>query len=479
MDSGMLIAVLALAAALVALALVLRRRRPDQLETPKDLALENADPNPGLEVTEQLSGLEPNQVMLVPLPGQEDQAVALGSEGGLATLEAEGLLWASDSPSKGPLPQLARNLLGGGGLEATRRANTGIEQGRIVALSDQTMKAMQTHRQAYDKAGNALGLLRDKKGFSHVVRFDKAGAKAMTASNAAVLVVTAALSQQLASIEEQLAEIQTALRKLVEDGHRERLATVRSTNDKLRRVAADIERHGEMTADDWRAVDQDWSLIGGNVAQTRDKLTKVMHRIENEAMPSRTRRLASKARGAIQEAIDRDDDLPDCELDEPSEIDRPRELNRKSRAELLEKLVEEDDLYYWLALMIEAEVAETRRDLLYLYWEQLRYPTTAHQVAEQTHRKMDDQCGRVSSICTTLQELADPENKTLTDPVRILSRRRLNKRGQELDQLLAHKVRFGAGTVAAGGQLDVGRPPAAQPVLLELSAEGGQSSAAS
>jgi len=106
------------------------------------------------------------------------------------------------------------------------RAQTGIDSGRIVALSEDTMKHLKDGKPVYDKSGHVLALVRGDKGrLQHVMRLDRAGGQAVVASNAATLAVTAALSQQLEHIEQQLTEIRQTLDGLVADVDRGRLAT--------------------------------------------------------------------------------------------------------------------------------------------------------------------------------------------------------------------------------------------------------------
>src|SRR5207245_2210590 len=76
-----------------------------------------------------------NELVLVPLPNRVNEALVLGSEHALGVLDASGLSRRSAPGASGPLPQLVRSAMAGGGIEATRRAQRGIDSGRIVALS--------------------------------------------------------------------------------------------------------------------------------------------------------------------------------------------------------------------------------------------------------------------------------------------------------------------------------------------------------
>lgn len=56
-----------------------------------------------------------------------------------------------------------------GGIESTRRAQAGIDSGRIVALSKETMGHLEKGKPVFDKASNMLGIVKGDKGkISHV-----------------------------------------------------------------------------------------------------------------------------------------------------------------------------------------------------------------------------------------------------------------------------------------------------------------------
>jgi hypothetical protein len=235
--------------------------------------------------------------------------------------------------------------------------------------------------------------VRGKKGrIAHVARFNRAGAKAMTASNAASLAMTAALSQQLAAIEKQLTEIQGTLDGLVADVDRKRLAETVATNKELASVARAIQRRGEMTEADWDRIAGLSLAVTTNATEADFKLHEILGNEEK--------------------------------------------LNRHERLELLEDLRDKERLEYWLALLVEAELALTRRDLLYLYWEQVRHPGTAGQLADEVRVEIRDRQEKLFRLGRTLDRLSDPEARSLTDPLRQLSRHRLTKEDKVINQLL-------------------------------------------
>src|SRR5919108_5295774 len=163
-------------------------------------------------------------VVLVPLPTRRGEALVLGSERSLEAFDRSGLTRRSPASARGPLPQVVRQVMAHGCWNANRNAQTGIDSGRIVALSEETMKQLKTGRPVYDKSGNVLALVRGEKGrLQHVMRLDRAGAQDVVASNVATLAVTAALSQQLEHIEQQLTQIRATLDGLVADIDRGRL----------------------------------------------------------------------------------------------------------------------------------------------------------------------------------------------------------------------------------------------------------------
>jgi hypothetical protein len=98
--------------------------------------------------TQTSEGLPSQGALLVPLPSARDEALVLGSDDGLAALERAGLIHTTSGPSSGPLPQVVRTVIAAGGTEANRRAAEGVESGRIVALSKETMKQLERNSAA-------------------------------------------------------------------------------------------------------------------------------------------------------------------------------------------------------------------------------------------------------------------------------------------------------------------------------------------
>jgi hypothetical protein len=289
------------------------------------------------------------------------------------------------------MPQLARALVNVGGAEATRRANAGIDAGRIVSLSKETTEFIKANGATLDKAGRTLGVVRGRKGFVHVARFSKDGAKAMTASNAATLAVTAALSQQLGEIQKQLTEIQDTLEELKAGDDRRDLADVVATNDELEQIVIDIQRHGEMTADDWRSV------------------RNLSHSISKNAR------------------------MADFKL---SEVFSEDNLSRKERADKLEKLLRKKQMDYWFAFQVQAEIAWSRREMLRLYWEQIQHPETADQLADQIRLEVQARRQRMADLGRALDVLADPDSRRLTDRLRLKSKWELKQHDKVVTMLL-------------------------------------------
>lgn len=132
-----------------------------------------------------------------------------------------------------------------------------------------------------------------------------------------------------------------------------------------------------------------------------------------------------------------------------------------------------DDLHAWLAELMEAELAENRRDLLYLYWEQIRYPETAQEVIDEIRAKADARAERLRLIWETLDGLADPSGKTLTDSIRFLSKGDLKRHDQDLSDLLAAEMQH----VGASHGVDRGATELAvvetEPILIEVTGESG------
>ena len=338
---------------------------------------------------------EPTEsLILVPLPTRRGEALLLGCNERLDAFERSGLGRRSGVRSSGPLPQVIRQVMSVGGVHANNNADRDIDAGCIVALSDETMIQLSHHKPAYDKAGNTLGLVRGDKGrMKHVMRLDKAGAKAVTASNAATLAMTAAVGQQLEHIEEQLTEIRATLDGLVADLDRERLTQAVAANDELQTIADSIRRRGVMTDAD-RA---DLSSLRLPVAAG-----------------------AVEAEFKFEEILDGGD----------------RELDRRKRRDLMKDLLGQERLEYWLAVRVETELAVTRRDLLTLFWEHSRHPETASQLLEQTRHSITARQEALHEVAELLKGLADPESRTRLDPLRQISRHQLKRHQALVTQLL-------------------------------------------
>lgn len=375
----------AILALVVGAALILRRPRRGP-ESPSD-STDLVESGPAAQA-------ETDDVVLVPLPTRRNEAIALGTNESLDAFERSGLGRRSGVRSAGPLPQVIRQVANFGGQAANRRADMQIDAGRIVALSDETMEQLRKNKAVHDKAGQMLGVVRGDKGkMVHVMRLDTAGAKAMTASNAATLAMTAALSQQLEHIEEQLTEIRETLDGLVADADRARLAKAVAANFELQKIADNIRRRGEMTEAD------------------RTHLASISFPVTTSVI---------EVEFKFEEILDRFD---------------PK-MNRAERQEELERLHGKERLEYWLATRVEVELAQTRRDLLDLYWEQARHPETARELAESTRAAIASRQKRMQQLGLLLEELADPEARTRLDPLRQISRHRLKRQQEAVAELL-------------------------------------------
>lgn len=375
----------AILALVVGAALILRRPRRGP-ESPSD-STDLVESGPAAQA-------ETDDVVLVPLPTRRNEAIALGTNESLDAFERSGLGRRSGVRSAGPLPQVIRQVANVGGQAANRRADMQIDAGRIVALSDETMEQLRKNKAAHDKAGQMLGVVRGDKGkMVHVMRLDTAGAKALTASNAATLAMTAALSQQLEHIEEQLTEIRETLDGLVADADRARLAKAVAANFELQKIADNIRRRGEMTEAD------------------RTHLASISFPVTTSVI---------EVEFKFEEILDRFD---------------PK-MNRAERQDELERLHGKERLEYWLATRVEVELAQTRRDLLDLYWEQARHPETARELAESTRASIASRQKRMQQLGLLLEELADPEARTRLDPLRQISRHRLKRQQKAVAELL-------------------------------------------
>jgi hypothetical protein len=373
---------------LVATATVAIRRRGGMRRQP------SKTPGAGTALDELEDSLDSDDVLLLPVPNSLNEGLVLGSASALEAFDHSGLSHRSARGGSGPLPQVVRKLMATAGTGATNVAGKQVESGRLVALSTETMEALRKGPPAYDKAGNMLGLVRGDRGrIAHVMRLDKGAAKAMVASNAATLAMTAAVSQQLEHIEQQLAELGRGIDLLAEEKRQERFANAVAANRVLQKVADNITRHGEISDADWDLVASEAHHVHAADAEVQLKFTDLIEKLGPEA-------------------------------------------TRKDRVEELERLIGEERLEYWLALRTEVELAQTRWDLLHLYWEQSRHPESAAVLAEETRVSVNARQQRLHEVGLLLDALADPESRTLLDPLRQASKRKLVRHDEFVGRLL-------------------------------------------
>jgi hypothetical protein len=189
-------------------------------------------------------GPGPDDLVLVPFPNDTGQALVVGPEDALTIFDKSGLTNRDTRARSGPVPQLVRDAIAAGGLNATDQFQQGANSGRIGALTPETLKRLKKGRPVYNKAGDLLASVRGEKGYLTPMHLDKAGAQAAAASNMATLAVTAALSQQLEAISEQLQDMSETLEGMVKDKDRERLSDALAANEILFEIAESVRRRG-------------------------------------------------------------------------------------------------------------------------------------------------------------------------------------------------------------------------------------------
>ena len=389
--TGIFIA-LAVVLALALLALLVHRRGPGARATGAGA------PNAGLVSTSAGSptpavGPGPDDLVLVPFPNDTGQALIVGSEDALAIFDQSGLTTRGTSAGSGAVTQLVRNAMAAGGLRATDRFQQGVESGRIVSLTQESMENLAKGKPVYDKAGNLLAMVRGDKGqFGKPLSLDKAGAQAAAASNMATLAVTAALSQQLEAISQQLQEMSETLEGMVRDKDRERLADALAANAELLEIAESVRRRGITQTD----------FI---------QLASLKHRVTSLQIET-TAKLAELAPDGVES------------------------MSRAKRREVLEGLYAKERLEYWLALQVEVDLAKTRSDLLTLLWEHHQYPGTASELNATVANAIRQRQQRAAEVGEALRALADPKSQTRLDPLRLVARHRLGKAQGQIDALL-------------------------------------------
>jgi hypothetical protein len=337
--------------------------------------------------------------VLVPFPNDTGQALVVGSEDALAIFDQSGLTRRGTGAGSGPVPQLVRDAMSVGGLNATDRFQRGANSGRIVALTPETLEDMARGKPVYDKAANLLALVRGDKGRFKPMQLDKAGAQVAAASNMATLAVTAALSQQLESISEQLQEMSETLEGMVKDKDRERLSDALAANEILFEIAESVRRRGITHADYMQ-------------------LASLKHRVTSLQIET-TAKLAEIAPDGVAK------------------------MGRNKRLEMLESLYAKERLEYWLALQVQADLARTRCDLLTLLWEHRSHPETAAALNQKVANAIRSRQLRAAEVGDALRALSDPTSRTRLDPVRVISRHQLGKAQARVNQLLlAHGDAF-------------------------------------
>jgi hypothetical protein len=328
----------------------------------------------------------------VPFPNDTGHALIVGPEDALAIFDQSGLTTRGTSAASGPVPQLVRDAMAAGGLRATDKFQQGVDSGRIVSLTQETMEDLAKGKPVYDKAGNLLAMVRGDKGYLKPMRLDKAGAQAAAASNMATLAVTAALSQQLEAISQQLQEMSETLDGMVRDKDRERLADALAANAELLEIAENVRRRGITQTD----------FI---------QLATLKHRVTSLQIET-TAKLAELAPDGVES------------------------MSRAKRREVLEGLYAKQRLEYWLALQVQVDLAKSRSDLLTLFWEHHQHPETASALNATIAHAIRQRQQRAAEVGEALRALADPKSQTRLDPLRVVARHKLGKAQGQIDALL-------------------------------------------
>jgi hypothetical protein len=382
---------LAVVLALALVALLVHRRGRGARETGPEapsaahVATSAGSPTPAV-------GPGPDDLVLVPFPNDTGHALIVGPEDALAIFDQSGLTTRGTSGGSGPVPQLVRNAMVAGGMRATDKFQQGVDSGRIVSLSQETMEDLAKGKPVYDKAGGLLAMVRGDKGWFKPMRLDKAGAQAAAASNMATLAVTAALSQQLEAISQQLQELSETLDGMVRDKDRERLADALAANAELLEIAENVRRRGITQTD----------LI---------QLASLKHRVTSLQIET-TAKLAEIAPDGVES------------------------MSRAKRREVLEGLYAKERLEYWLALQVQVDLAKTRSDLLTLLWEHHHYPGAASELNATIANALRQRQQRAAEVGEALRALADPKSQTRLDPLRVVARHKLGKAQGQIDALL-------------------------------------------
>jgi hypothetical protein len=268
--------------------------------------------------------------------------------------------------------------------------------GRVVKLTDDSVALIRDHGLAM-KEGVFAGVTRNADGtIAGHLTFVDPGQLATLAASLPALAGAVAMQIQLARIERQLDEIKVSVEYLIDLAHDETIAE----------IAADLKVLGDAydAAQKLDEVDDDhWDLVA-NVAQPVRKLHDLTGR-----------RLRS-----LHQALSEDG------------ASLPTRVRRLSRA------LRRDRTLFWLEAHVHAELALTRWECLYLMRQADQHPETLVETATRIGAEQDQRVAELRELANSIARYLQVDSRlnSLLDRIRLISRFRLDRLLEELDELL-------------------------------------------
>lgn len=379
------------------LALQLRSRRPAPPRVPAEapvLAEETGvgEREPGADLV-----LAPDEVLVLPPASEDAGAVVLAPSRSLEALERAGIM--TPRAKRRPFQQLVDRVALERRNGERRRLETLADEpleGGYLKLSDESRRQLEAGKPVVTRTGELLGMVNDDKGHRrYLLRFTdyKVAADPNLVMAAANLQALAGLQEQLEAVEERLIEVQQTLETLCKELDRDRLASITAATEMLEETARHIRRRGRMTPSDW-----------DHVAATR--LT-----IKTQLTAARFN-LADLTR-----------DFEDAR-------------SRRQRVEVLQTILKDNRLDFWLSMFVEAELAHIGSDLLTLLHESTEYPESLGDLEHRTRESIEARRAELATVGSMLRDLGDPEARRWFDHFQQISHYRLARQRPVVDGLL-------------------------------------------
>ena len=263
-------------------------------------------------------------------------------------------------------PTVVQGLTAGASLLQGKGLMTEVSGGgRWVQLTAESTAALDALGPTHDGSGAVLGVLRSGGGrFDHVMRFERLGG--LPAEPTALLTMIA-IQATLKRIEQALQDVATKLDLLLEHSKLEVESDLAGALHTIRHIERLVAEHGEVLEGDWTQL----SGVQGTVA--------------------RAYHLSSRWLDPLRDFL---------AADETSQRQRVAELDRQ---------MNERDIDTWLRLMVFADMAMRRWEMLFLLHQLTAAP---HRVAsESTHleAQANERRADLQSLLRGLNDLLDAD----------------------------------------------------------------------